>query len=128
MLGQTVRAGSTQPWAAVGYLMETPHAWTELAGRENLAAVRRYCRAAGTARGDAGGRGYLAPMSTAILLRIMAQVVAAAGRAGTRADGPVSCALVILTALAEIRGYAGLVGVGGSDQPTRINPIYHSWT
>jgi ABC-2 type transport system ATP-binding protein len=41
VLGQPVRAGSTQPWQAVGYLVETPHAWPELTVRENLEAMRR---------------------------------------------------------------------------------------
>jgi ABC-2 type transport system ATP-binding protein len=41
VLGQPVAAGSTQPWEAVGYLVETPHAWPELTVRENLDAVRR---------------------------------------------------------------------------------------
>ena len=41
MLGQRVQPGSTQPWQSVGYLVETPHAWTELNVRENLEAMRR---------------------------------------------------------------------------------------
>lgn len=41
VLGQPVRAGSTQPWGAVGCLVETPHAWPELTVRENLEALRR---------------------------------------------------------------------------------------
>lgn len=41
VLGQPVRTGSTQPWGAVGYLVETPHAYPELTVRENLEALRR---------------------------------------------------------------------------------------
>lgn len=41
VLGEPVRTGGTQPWGAVGYLVETPHAWPELTVRENLEAMRR---------------------------------------------------------------------------------------
>jgi ABC-2 type transport system ATP-binding protein len=41
VLGQPVAAGRTQPWGAVGYLVETPHAYPELTVRENLEAMRR---------------------------------------------------------------------------------------
>jgi ABC-2 type transport system ATP-binding protein len=41
VLGIPVRLGSRQPWAEVGYLVETPHAYPELTVRENLEAARR---------------------------------------------------------------------------------------
>ncbi len=41
VLGQAVRPGGTQPWAEVGYLVETPHAYPELSVRENLEVARR---------------------------------------------------------------------------------------
>jgi len=41
VLGKTVRLGSRQPWAGVGYLVETPHAYPELSVRENLEVARR---------------------------------------------------------------------------------------
>jgi len=41
MLGKRVRLGSREPWADVGYLVETPHAYPELSVRENLEAARR---------------------------------------------------------------------------------------
>jgi ABC-2 type transport system ATP-binding protein len=41
VLGHTVGGRGAQPWAAVGYLVETPHAYPELTVRENLEAVRR---------------------------------------------------------------------------------------
>jgi ABC-2 type transport system ATP-binding protein len=40
VLGERVRQGSTSPWARVGYLVETPHAYPELSVRENLEAAR----------------------------------------------------------------------------------------
>jgi ABC-2 type transport system ATP-binding protein len=41
VLGHTVGGRGAQPWAEVGYLVETPHAYPELTVRENLEAVRR---------------------------------------------------------------------------------------
>jgi ABC-2 type transport system ATP-binding protein len=41
VLGTQVRLGSRKPWAQVGYLVETPHAYPELTVRENLEAARR---------------------------------------------------------------------------------------
>ena len=41
VLGQRVRLGSREPWAGVGYLVETPHAYPELTVRENLEVARR---------------------------------------------------------------------------------------
>ena len=46
VLGQAVGGGrrdglGQKPWQAVGYLVETPHAYPELTVRENLEAVRR---------------------------------------------------------------------------------------
>jgi ABC-2 type transport system ATP-binding protein len=36
-----VRLGSREPWAAVGYLVETPHSYQELTVLENLEVARR---------------------------------------------------------------------------------------
>jgi ABC-2 type transport system ATP-binding protein len=41
VLGTRVRPGSREPWASVGYLVETPHAYGELTVRENLEVARR---------------------------------------------------------------------------------------
>jgi ABC-2 type transport system ATP-binding protein len=41
VLGKPVHLGSQEPWAHVGYLVETPHAYPELSVRENLEAARR---------------------------------------------------------------------------------------
>ena len=41
VLGIRVRPGSREPWAGVGYLVETPHAYPELTVRENLEVARR---------------------------------------------------------------------------------------
>ena len=41
VLGTRVRLGQREPWAQVGYLVETPHAYPELTVRENLEAARR---------------------------------------------------------------------------------------
>jgi ABC-2 type transport system ATP-binding protein len=41
VLGKLVRLGSREPWAGVGYLVETPRAYPELTVRENLEAARR---------------------------------------------------------------------------------------
>src|SRR5512147_1041319 len=41
VLGTRVRPGGREPWAAVGYLVETPHAYPELTVRENLEVARR---------------------------------------------------------------------------------------
>ena len=41
VLQTRVRLGSTEPWASVGYLVETPHAYPELTVYENLEAARR---------------------------------------------------------------------------------------
>lgn len=41
VLGQHVRLGSREPWAGVGYLVETPHAYPELSVLENLEVARR---------------------------------------------------------------------------------------
>jgi len=41
VLGRRVRLGSREPWAQVGYLVETPHAYPELTVQENLEAARR---------------------------------------------------------------------------------------
>ncbi len=41
VLGAKINDGEKKPWASVGYLAETPHAYPELSVRENLDAVRR---------------------------------------------------------------------------------------
>jgi ABC-2 type transport system ATP-binding protein len=41
VLGKRVHLGSREPWAGVGYLVETPHAYPELTVRENLEVARR---------------------------------------------------------------------------------------
>ncbi len=41
VLGTQVRLGSREPWAAVGYLVETPHSYQELTVFENLEVARR---------------------------------------------------------------------------------------
>ncbi len=41
VLQEPVRLGSRKPWAQVGFLVETPHAYPELTVRENLEAARR---------------------------------------------------------------------------------------
>jgi ABC-2 type transport system ATP-binding protein len=41
VLGQRIGVGGGRPWASVGYLVETPHAYPELSVRENLEVVRR---------------------------------------------------------------------------------------
>jgi len=41
VLQKRVRLGSREPWARVGYLVETPHAYPELTVRENLEVARR---------------------------------------------------------------------------------------
>src|SRR5512146_579859 len=41
VLGTPVRPGSREPWAAVGYLVETPHSYPELTVQENLEVARR---------------------------------------------------------------------------------------
>jgi ABC-2 type transport system ATP-binding protein len=41
VLGTRVRNGSRKPWASVGYLVETPHAYQELTVRQNIEAMRR---------------------------------------------------------------------------------------
>jgi ABC-2 type transport system ATP-binding protein len=41
VLGTPVRPGRREPWARVGYLVETPAAYPELTVRENLDVVRR---------------------------------------------------------------------------------------
>jgi ABC-2 type transport system ATP-binding protein len=41
VLGTRVRLGSREPWAAVGYMVETPHNYAELTVRENLEVARR---------------------------------------------------------------------------------------
>jgi ABC-2 type transport system ATP-binding protein len=41
VLGTPVRPGGREPWAAVGYLVEIPHAYPELTVIENLEAARR---------------------------------------------------------------------------------------
>ena len=41
VLGTAVHLGSRQPWAAVGYMVEDPHAYSELTVRENLQAACR---------------------------------------------------------------------------------------
>lgn len=41
VLQTRVRSGSREPWAQVGYLVETPHAYPELTVYENLEAARR---------------------------------------------------------------------------------------
>ncbi len=41
VLGTRVRVGSREPWASVGYLVETPHSYPELTVRENLEVARR---------------------------------------------------------------------------------------
>ncbi len=41
VLGTRIRVGDKNPWHAVGYLVETPHAYPELTVRENLEAMRR---------------------------------------------------------------------------------------
>src|SRR5512135_2274139 len=41
VLGTRVGPGSPEPWASVGYLVETPHSYPELTVRENLEVARR---------------------------------------------------------------------------------------
>ncbi len=41
VLGTRVALGRQEPWAQVGYLVETPHAYPELTVRENLEVARR---------------------------------------------------------------------------------------
>ncbi len=41
VLNTRVRVGRVEPWAAVGYMVEDPHAYPELTVRENLEAARR---------------------------------------------------------------------------------------
>jgi ABC-2 type transport system ATP-binding protein len=41
VLGTRVRLGSREPWAQVGYMVETPHAYPELSVIENLEVARR---------------------------------------------------------------------------------------
>lgn len=41
VLQTRVRLGSREPWAAVGYMVEDPHAYPELTVRENLEVARR---------------------------------------------------------------------------------------
>ena len=41
VLGTRVHLGSREPWAAVGYLVETPHSYPELSVYENLEVARR---------------------------------------------------------------------------------------
>ncbi len=41
VLHTRVRLGSREPWAAVGYLVETPHSYPELTVYENLEVARR---------------------------------------------------------------------------------------
>jgi ABC-2 type transport system ATP-binding protein len=41
VLQTRVRLGSREPWASVGYLVETPHSYPELTVRENLEVARR---------------------------------------------------------------------------------------
>ena len=52
VLGTAVRLGSREPWAAVGYLVETPQAYPELTVSENLEVARRLHP--GTPPGDVG--------------------------------------------------------------------------
>ena len=41
VLQTRIRLGEREPWAGVGYLVETPHAYPELTVRENLEVARR---------------------------------------------------------------------------------------
>lgn len=41
VLGKRVRLGSREPWAQVGYMVETPYAYPELTVSENLEVARR---------------------------------------------------------------------------------------
>jgi ABC-2 type transport system ATP-binding protein len=41
VLGTRVRLGSREPWAQVGYMVETPHSYPELTVRDNLEVARR---------------------------------------------------------------------------------------
>src|SRR5512136_3336407 len=41
VLQTRVRLGSREPWASVGYLVETPHSYPELTVLENLEVARR---------------------------------------------------------------------------------------
>lgn len=41
MLGKQIKLGNTEPWASVGYLVETTHAYPELTVAENLEVARR---------------------------------------------------------------------------------------
>ncbi len=41
VLGKSIHLGSREPWADVGYLVETPHAYPELTVRENLEVAWR---------------------------------------------------------------------------------------
>ena len=41
VLGNLVRTGEQKPWGAIGYMVETPEAYSELTVRENLEVMRR---------------------------------------------------------------------------------------
>lgn len=41
VLGTRIRKDAMNPWASVGYLVETPHAYPELSVRENVEIIRR---------------------------------------------------------------------------------------
>jgi len=41
VLGMRIRGGNQNPWASVGYMVETPHAYQELSVRQNIEAMRR---------------------------------------------------------------------------------------
>jgi ABC-2 type transport system ATP-binding protein len=41
VLGKSIRLGSREPWAGVGYLVEMPHSYPELTVAENLEVARR---------------------------------------------------------------------------------------
>jgi len=41
VLGTRIQSGNRNPWYAVGYLVETPHAYPELTVRQNLEVMRR---------------------------------------------------------------------------------------
>src|SRR5258708_18293333 len=41
VLNTRIRPGSREPWASVGYLVETPHSYPELTVVENLEVARR---------------------------------------------------------------------------------------
>ncbi len=74
LLGTRIRTGEIKMWDAVGYLVETPHAYPELTVRENLEAMRRL-------------RPGTDPKSVARAIELMGLSAYADRRAGTLSHG-----------------------------------------